>query len=297
MKGYLLVFSLFVMVCQPLHSQENNPFSVYHNAETITAPAETEVEEVTDTKLKVDNPFTVSHIPIRKNQYKKIESLRTIPRQQKESISLSYLPLWITTFCFCLLAYLLFIKKQHVNNLVRSLLNDNYLRMMSYEENGGKSLPYMIGYLIFIINIILFVVLVTAKLEVGVDSNWLKYIVASILLFILGKHLVLSIVSWIFEFEKEADLYQFTIVSFRNVMALVFLLINVLIIFGGESWVRPLAMSGIIIFLIFLFSRYYKGLKISRTYVSNNFFHFFLYFCAFEITPWLFVYKMTESLV
>lgn len=285
-------------ISQLANSQLNNPFDVYHVEDTVPKAVilEEVVDEVTSNKLEGDNPFNISHIPIRKNQYKQIEQLAIQPDQEKENISIAYSPLWILAISLCFLAYMLFVKKSHLLGLLRSLSNDNFLKLMHYEQNGGRSVVYFLGYCLFLINFALFLYLVVQNVFTTSVNAGLVVIFLGVLGFFIGKHIVIGLVSWIFEFQKEAQLYNFTIITIRNLLAIIFLTINILFVFGPSIWSKALAIIGAFFFIIFLISRYYKGIKIGRRYVNNNIFHFFLYFCAFELSPWLIVYKLANGI-
>ncbi len=289
------------MVCL---SQDTNPFSVFHGEDTISAPiisdnastATTNEQELN--KLKVENPFTISHIPIRKNQYKKIESLKTTQKSSdKETISISYIPLWIMCLSLCLLAFMLFLKRNHINVLLRSIMNDNFMRMTGYDENQGRSWPYLIGYMLFIINVALFIVLVLQRVFDVKQSYMILWGIIFCTVFFVGKHLVAGFFSWVFNYDKESGFYQFMIISFRNIMSLIFLALNIVFVFGSPDWSKALAMLGVGVFLMFLLSRYYKGIKIARSYINSHFFQFFIYFCAFELAPWIIIYKLVKDLL
>ncbi len=289
------------MVCL---SQGTNPFSVFHSEDTISAPiisvnattAATNEQELN--KLKVENPFTISHIPIRKNQYKKIESLKTTQKSSdKETISISYIPLWIMCLSLCLLAFMLFLKRNHINVLLRSIMNDNFMRMTGYDENQGRSWPYLIGYMLFIINVALFIVLVLQRVFDVKQSYMILWGIIFCTVFFVGKHLVAGFFSWVFNYDKESGFYQFMIISFRNIMSLIFLALNIVFVFGSPDWSKALAMLGVGVFLMFLLSRYYKGIKIARSYINSHFFQFFIYFCAFELAPWIIIYKLVKDLL
>jgi len=298
MRKHFLLIIFFMGISQLANSQLNNPFDVYHVEDTVPKAVilEEVVDEVTSNKLEGDNPFNISHIPIRKNQYKQIEQLAIQPDQEKENISIAYSPLWILAISLCFLAYMLFVKKSHLLGLLRSLSNDNFLKLMHYEQNGGRSVVYFLGYCLFLINFALFLYLVVQNVFTTSVNAGLVVIFLGVLGFFIGKHIVIGLVSWIFEFQKEAQLYNFTIITIRNLLAIIFLTINILFVFGPSIWSKALAIIGAFFFIIFLISRYYKGIKIGRRYVNNNIFHFFLYFCAFELSPWLIVYKLANGI-
>jgi len=279
-------------------SQQTNPFDILRK-DTLEAEDipnnEDQVEETT--KLEGDNPFSVSHIPIRKNQYEQIEQLKIRDSSAEESISISYLPLWVIAFSMSLLAFVLVRRKHHIMSLLRSIFNVNLMRLMANEENNGLSISYLSGYLLFLINLALFIFLVGDKTFAnGMQWGYFMIFIAA-LAFFWGKHLFLFLFGKLYEFEKEATLYGFTIVSFYNILGLFFLSFNILLLFGPDSWIRPIAILGIGVFLIFLISRYYKGLYIARNYLNRNFFHFFLYFCAFELSPWVMLYSLFRDFI
>jgi len=295
----ILILNICFCSSHTIFSQENNPFSIYHGEDTVAVtdivPISPAIAE--DIKLQGDNPFSLSHIPIRKNQYEKIESLKAIQSDNvKETISISNLPLWVASFSLCLLAYMLYYKRSHVNVILRSLLNDNYMRMTSYDENSGRSVPYLIGYIIFIINVSLFIYMLLQNVF-DVNSNYLLVKTLGVLsLFFIGKHLVGAFFAYIYNYNKESENYHFLIITMRNLLGIIFLVLNIIFVFGSHGWYKVIGMIGLIIFLIFLLSRYYKGIKIARTYINSHFFQFFIYFCAFELAPWVIVYKMVNDL-
>jgi len=291
---------LFLLLISDLSGQTANPFSVYRS-DTIEASAtevssEPAANEV-DTKLEGDNPFNVSHIPIRKNQYEEIERLAISNRTVEENISVTYMPLWILIGSLCLLAYLFFTKKDHLAILIRSVLNDNFMRMNNYGHNGGSSVPYAVGYLIFLLNVALFIYLYVTKIY-NYQGNYLYMsLLGIVLIFYLGRHLVNAGFSWIFNLSKELRLYDFTMINDYNLLSLFFLVFNIILVFGRVSWVKPVAIVAALFYIIALLSRYYKGLRIGQSQLNNYFVHFFLYFCAFEISPWVIVYSFVRDYV
>ena len=298
---------LILLLCSiGLSGQRSNPFDLIRNdeaelkqdtASTSLIDAQETLSDTVETKLEGENPFTVSHIPIRVNQYRQIEQLNINRDQERETISLSYAPLWVLAFSLVLLASILYTKKNHILTLVRSLSNDNFMRLTNYENNEGFTRVYFSGYMLFLINIILFIFLtLTQVFNLPQDGLSLWIIIGSIVFFV-GKHIVVWMAAWLYELQKEASLYNFTIVTITNLLAVIFLFLNILFVFGPEVWASAIAISGSFFFIIFLISRYYKGLRIGRSYVNDYFFQFFLYFCAFEFSPWVIIYKMIKDLI
>ncbi len=301
MKQIILVF-LFIFLNGFSIAQDKNPFDIVRNQDSIlTENVDTLGNTNSDfseaTKIEGVNPFDVSHIPIRKNQYEEIEKL-TFKKDEsnKETIAISYMPLWIIILSLCILAFIVYLRKDHFVILIKSLVNDNFMRLTNYENNGGVSLIYLLGYALFLINISLFVYLILSRIfNVHWTFQFLS-ILGSLTLFFAGKHVINGIFARIFFVQKENDIYNFTIISIYNILAAIMVSINILIVFGPSIWLKSLIVTGLFVFTIFLMARYYKGLKIGRNYVSHHFVHFFLYFCAFEFSPWVIIYKLVKDL-
>lgn len=304
MKKVLLLI-VFVIHSYGSYGQASNPFDIIRSTQDTVVTKRVTIEE-TGTKLSGDNPFTVSHIPIRKNQLQEIEKLTMTNKVAEEDISLFSLPLWILMGSLCLLAFVLFNKKDHLTILIRSLASENFMRMTNYEEKGGFSLIYMLGYGLYIFNFSLFIFLILTRLfkirensDHALFSDWRFFgtILLASCAFFLGKHLVNTFFSWVFHLSKESKLYDFTIISIYNLLGICFLLLNILILFGPSAWLKGLAIIGVLLFIIFLLSRHYKGVRIGVHQLNNYFFHFFLYFCAFEISPWVVVYTFIKDFI
>ena len=293
----IIISCLFWSLCLSVQAQVKNPFDIERSdTETEVTPPPAASDQPIDTKLDDDNPFSVSHIPIRKNQYKEIEQLALPKGQVQENISLAYLPLWLIIVSMSILAYLLFMKRDHLAVLIKSIMNDNFMKLSNYETNGGKNVVYILGYVLFLINFALLLFLLCTKLF---DYN-IQYLYWGLLLltliFFWGKHLVSLVGSWILRLSKETSLYDFTLISIYNLVGVTLLVINILMVFGPQGWERGLGFAGVGIFIISLLSRYYKTLRIGQSQLNNHFFHFFLYFCAFEIAPWVIVFKVVKDL-
>ncbi len=278
-------------------AQNDNPFSILRSADDTLVVEKTPVPQIDDIKLEGENPFSVSHIPIRKNQYEQIERLGISNRSVEENISITYLPIWIVILSMCLIAYLLFSKSDHILVLFRSLMNDNFMKMTNYEQNGGLSIPYMVGYLVFVINIALFIYLYITKQHLYDSKYFYFLILGGCMVFFFGKQLVNLLFSNIFEFTKESKLYDFTTITIYNLLGVIILGLNIVMVFGRSSWVQVIAVIFAFLFIISLLSRYYKGVRIGKSQLNSYFVHFFLYFCAFEFSPWVIVYTFIKDMV
>lgn len=296
----LLLKSLLCLCLFVLHSEaQENPFDIVRSNSDSTAIAPVDIRQDDDvqTKIEGDNPFSVTHIPIRQNQEQEIAQLKTIPSQADKSIDINYLPLWLGILSLILLALQLIVRRDHILLVIRTIFNNNLMRLTAYENNNGWSTAYLLGYLLFLLNLALLLFYNLQPQMAGTTVGIYFALLGAVALFFLGKHLLLSLFALLFEFTKHSAVYSFTILSFYNLMAVILVCLNLILVFGPASWVRIFTVIAVVIFIIITLSRHYKGIVIARKYVDQHFFHFFLYFCAFEISPWIVLYSLSRGFI
>lgn len=106
------------------------------------------------------------------------------------------------------------------------------------------------------------------------------------------KYAVLQATGWVFGIRGVVETYIFIVFLINKVLGLLLVPFIILIAFAGDIIVKvSLTLSLLMIsgMFIYRFIRSYvpiqNDIKVSR-------FHFFLYLCAFEITPLLLIYKV-----
>ena len=113
-------------------------------------------------------------------------------------------------------------------------------------------------------------------------------------LLILGVYLFrfwsLKLQAWIFPFHKELTFYNFQIFLVHKILGLLFLPIVIFLAFAPSAglliWPSIVFGSGII------FYRYFRAFQSAQHHLLLYKFHFFLYLCASEAAPVLWVIKV-----
>ena len=122
------------------------------------------------------------------------------------------------------------------------------------------------------------------------DNPWLfVQILTGYTAFILIKVSVEKIISVIFSIEGIINQYIYLKLSYKNFLALVLFLGNVLFYYLIEPSKKMLiifALSIIFLNIISLINSY----KTYKKNILNNFFYFILYLCALEISPFIILY-------
>jgi hypothetical protein len=178
----------------------------------------------------------------------------------------------------------------------RGFLSDNALTVAQREASGlVGSTPYYLLYLNFLLNVGIFIFLVT-HFFTNEHFNNLPFLLlcmvggAGIFLF---KHLMLAALRWLFPVEAEVRRYNFLILIFNCVLGLFLVPFNFLIAFSQDANYEALLVFWVLGLVGIFYA--YRGLRassIGSKILASDQFHFLLYLCCVEIAPVLFLVKL-----
>ena len=246
-------------------------------------------EEVTD-----QNPFDVSHIPIRKSKLKNEADAfksRVKRENEKESGSNAFL-FFLNLLSAFLLAVVINTEKGVLKKISNAITNENVLKLMHREEKRGISGYNLLLYISYFINAAIFVYLIGNAFFKAQGWKYYQMIFLVILGIYLGRHLFLNILGNLFPIKKDSQLYGFTIQTFNIFLGLILIPLNLIIAFGPEKIAVPLIYVGLVFIGILALLRTFRGFLIATSYIQSNLFHFLLYLCTFEILPILLLIKI-----
>ena len=178
-----------------------------------------------------------------------------------------------------------------VNNILRAVLNDNYLNLMYREQKKSGAFHYYILYFVFAVNAGLFLYFLLSRMvfNSGMPMLWRCVVLVGIIY--SARHLFMSYLSHVYPFQKELEQYAFTILIFNIFLGLLLLPINVFVAFCPEPIATFFLYGGLAIVVIVYIFRQLRGVFISSRLLFNNKFYFLLYICAVEIAPVLLLVK------
>ncbi len=130
-------------------------------------------------------------------------------------------------------------------------------------------------------------------------SIWLLllYSIGFIAALYTGKYIFLKVVGWLFNVEKATDMYTFIVFLVNKILGIVlipFIVILALKPSGMQNFFVHFSL--ILIGFLFLY-RFFISYRPVRNEIKVNKFHFFLYLCAFEVTPLVLIYKVLLNIV
>ena len=178
----------------------------------------------------------------------------------------------------------------------RAFLNDNALNVAMREASGlVGSTPYYMLFINYLANAGVFIFLMTRAFQ-GEKFNNLKFLLLCILvisILMLGKQLLVNIVSFLFSVQEEAGRYNFLTVIFDCVLGLFLAPFNLMIAFavqGDYQILMAFWMVGLL--LVFYGYRTLRALTIGSKFLGSAPFHFLLYLCVVEILPLVILTKL-----
>lgn len=126
-----------------------------------------------------------------------------------------------------------------------------------------------------------------------VDNFWLMFFYSCLGLSIAYtvKFLGLKIAGWVLGIEEATDAYIFIVFIINKMIGILLLPFLIMLAFSEEGiYSASLTISWFLFAAIYLY-RFMLTYSVIRNQIKVNPFHFFLYFCAFEIAPLLLVYR------
>jgi hypothetical protein len=246
------------------------------------------------TNIEIVNPFDVDHVPIRKSAIaKRTEKLQSQAEGTQSSNGFLF---WFLLFSCAVLAVVINIKGKALGLLSRSIFNENMLKLFQREESTRFS-PYLfLLYLIYCINLAVFIYLASSFFGGPKGIIIFVYILVGVIGVYLVRHFSLNLLGNIFSLNKNTQLYGFSIMIFNEFAGLVLIPFNFLLAFGPSEIKEIILWSTIVILCILLLLRTFRGIFIVSEYLTNRFFQIFIYLCAFEIAPMLIFIKTIMNL-
>ncbi len=272
-------------------------FDVYRDSSEVIEPIQESKTIVNAPEVSETNPFEVSHIPLRKNQQVVVNNEQIpVAKRKKQSGTSSelenYIPLSVCGASAFLLGLLLFYNRSLAAEIIQAIMNFNYMQSFRAKMTTSLLPQSACLYLIFFANMALFIMLCYRNFSSSDFKIQIFLLMGLVALVYLGRHLLLRVFGWIFELNSEAGSFSFVIALINFALGIVLIPINLFIAFAPANLSKVVVFIGLLLVLMFLIFRYFRGLLIANKHIFNSTFQFFLYFCTFEIAPVLILFQI-----
>ena len=264
-----------------------------------------ELRSVADSNVPAVNPFDViahrtpgASQTLSENKTEAFRPFSIMPRGGGLSNQLLF---GLLVAMFAVLTLSVAANRSAVGKAWRSFLNDNALTQAQREATGlVGSTPYYLLYLNFLLNIGLFIFLVVRFFTQDRFNNAAFLFICMIggSMAFLFKHVMLSVVRYLFQLDTEIGRYNFLIIVFNCILGLFLVPFNFMIAFGSESFYQGLLVFWVLgLVSIFYAYRSLRALNIGSKFLAGDQFHFLLYLCTVEVAPVVLLAKIATMQV
>ncbi|MAZ71570.1 MAG: DUF4271 domain-containing protein [Flavobacteriaceae bacterium] len=202
---------------------------------------------------------------------------------------------WVTLILVgCLLCYSLakYVYPKRFQEFMMLALSNKYFLVLG----KGDEIKHPFNILLFIPQVLLvslFIFLfIKIKEEPALDSPLLLFlqICTAYSVFVLSKFMIEKLIGAIFNIEPLINRYLYQKLSYRNLLAALFFIGNLLFFYVIEPTVLAMLIFIGLLLLLNGISLFYSY-KTNSNVIYSQLFYFILYLCALEISPYIILYK------
>jgi len=188
----------------------------------------------------------------------------------------------------------LFLPKRF-GDFISVLVNSKYLKIYAREQKFFDGFDAILFINLILSSTIFFFLTYNYLVESIEVSNTLMFKLAiAISVFILIKVLIERLTGSLFEIDKMIDAYLFQKISYKNLIGILLIPINVILIYT----IHPSkGIFYVVIGLLLIINSIglITSFKSHQSLIKNNLFYFILYLCALEISPYVILYKFITN--
>ncbi len=277
-------------------AQNTNPFEINSRLEEEDTLS-LDVPQLENTSPSSSNPFDITSTPSKPGLNSRQVKPKVTPKSSSKNSSAVF-KFVLVIIILTILAFLLTILRSVAAKSFNAFLNSNMLNQLYREQEGRGISPFVLLYLMFLINLGIFLFLSLEVFGYSFSNNKILALLISLAcsfgLFI-GKHFLLSLVGFIFPVKKEISRYHFLIIIFGIIIGFLLVPFNLLLAFGPESTLEKIVYGFLFsVGLIYVY-RYFKAMAIASKFLVFHKFHFLLYICTIEIAPVIIILKIAQG--
>lgn len=184
---------------------------------------------------------------------------------------------------------------RYFNNLFRLFFKTTLRQNQVREQLMQSQLSGLLFNLFFFIAGGIYLFLLLQYYNVSLSGNrWqlLGACIGSVAVLYSTKYMVLKSTGWVFGIKEAIETYSFIVFLVNKVLGILLLPFIVLLAFSTKVITEvAVTLSLLMVAGMFLY-RFIRSYIPIRNEIKVSRFHFFLYLCAFEITPLLLIYKV-----
>jgi Domain of unknown function (DUF4271) len=202
-------------------------------------------------------------------------------------------------YLLCALVLLLaFVKtgySKYFNNMMTVAFSASLKQKQLREQLMQSPLPSLFLNILFVLVVGVYINFIIQHYAEAPNSafNWLQlaYCVAVVSGVYLFKYIILTFCGWIFNIKEAANVYLFVVFLVNKLIGIFLLPMISIMAFASTGWWTVLSTVSYILIGGFIIYRFIVSYAPLRREVKVSQFQFFVYLCAFEITPMILIYR------
>jgi hypothetical protein len=202
-------------------------------------------------------------------------------------------------YLLCALVLLLaFVKtgyNKYFNNMMTVAFSASLKQKQLREQLMQSPLPSLFLNILFVLVVGVYInFIIQHYTEASYSAfNWLQlaYCVGIVSVVYLFKYIILTFCGWIFNIKEAANVYLFVVFLVNKLIGIFLLPMIGIMAFASPDWWTVLSTVSYILLAGFVIYRFIVSYPPVRREVKVSQFQFFVYLCAFEITPMILIYR------
>jgi len=297
---FLLLFQL--LIARSVSAQANDSTkldTIQHvpqkDSTVITVPIIHKTDTAINKDASASTSLTDSINTLPKDTVRKqIKVVPLLPESAKKNFQGKELQFYLLVILLLIYGMLKRAFPKYFNDLFRLFFRTTIKQLQVREQLMQTPLPSLLLNIFFVIIGSLYISFILLNVKWNPINNfWLMtlYCIGGLSIIYSIKFLSLKVSGWLFNMQSAADAYIFIVFIINKMIGLVLLPFLIMLAFAqGKVYSVSLTLSLIVVVVLFAY-RFILTYSAVRNQVKVNPFHFFLYFCAFEIAPLLLIYK------
>jgi len=186
--------------------------------------------------------------------------------------------------------------EKYVNGLFQLFFRASLRKQQLREQLNQSPLPSLLLNILFIVSAGLYASFLIMHYHVVEQIEFpllLAISSASLVALYTLKFAFLKLAGWIFTRSYATDAYIFVVFLVNKMTGILLLPFLIIMSFSTNDSLNEVAITISLIMIVILFVyRFVTGYKNIRNEIKLSIFHFFIYLCAFEITPVWLIFKV-----
>ena len=225
---------------------------------------------------------------------KQIKVVPLLPESAKKNFQGKELQFYLLVILLLIYGMLKRAFPKYFNDLFRLFFRTTIKQLQVREQLMQTPLPSLLLNIFFVITGSLYISFILLNVKWNPINNfWLMtlYCIGGLSIIYSIKFFSLKVSGWLFNMQSAADAYIFIVFIINKMIGLVLLPFLIMLAFTQRKVYSVSLMLSLIVVVVLFAYRFILTYSAVRNQVKVNPFHFFLYFCAFEIAPLLLIYK------